>query len=124
MAVVGSFLGTPWSNKSDAEPPEGDNPRNLLFSSRIIKQFLKSALPEPCALDCLSRLSFFFNPFNVQIINNHRADIRRAQILPIAIPITCFPKMQTGRCLSIKQPKTYLFWTKNALELFKKTGLN
>ena len=31
----GSFLGTPWSNESDAQPPEGDNPRNLLFSSRI-----------------------------------------------------------------------------------------
>ena len=34
-AVVGSFFGTPWSNKSDANPPEGDNPRTLLFSSRI-----------------------------------------------------------------------------------------
>ena len=31
-AVVGSFWGTPWSNKSDAHLPEGDNPRNLLFS--------------------------------------------------------------------------------------------
>ena len=30
-AVVGSFLGTPWSNKSDAQPPEEDNSRNLLF---------------------------------------------------------------------------------------------
>ena len=34
-AEVRSFLGTPWSNKSDANPPEGDIPRNLLFSSRI-----------------------------------------------------------------------------------------
>ena len=34
-AVVGSFLGTPWSNKSDAQSPEWDNPRNLLFRSRI-----------------------------------------------------------------------------------------
>ena len=33
--VVGSFLGSPWSNKSDAQPPEEDNPRNLLFSSWI-----------------------------------------------------------------------------------------
>ena len=32
-AVVGSFLGTPWSNETDANPPEGDNPRNVLFSS-------------------------------------------------------------------------------------------
>ena len=31
-AVVGSFFGTPWSNESDANPPEGDNP---LLSSRI-----------------------------------------------------------------------------------------
>ena len=34
-AVVGSFLGTPWSNESDAKPPERDNPQNLLFSGRI-----------------------------------------------------------------------------------------
>ena len=52
------------------------------------------------------------NPYNMKIINNLRADIRRAQILPIAIPITCFPKIQTGRCLSIQQPKTYLSLTK------------
>ena len=38
-AVVGSFLGTPWSNESDANPPEGDNPRNVLFSSRIHESF-------------------------------------------------------------------------------------
>ena len=30
------FMGTPWSNKSDAQPPEGDNPQNLLFSRRIV----------------------------------------------------------------------------------------
>ena len=35
-AVFGSFLGTPWSNESDALPPEGDNPLNLLFSSRML----------------------------------------------------------------------------------------
>ena len=35
-AVVRSLLGTPLSNKSDANPPEGDNPRNLLFVSRIV----------------------------------------------------------------------------------------
>ena len=29
------FLGTAWSNKSDANPPEGDNSWNLLFSSSI-----------------------------------------------------------------------------------------
>ena len=29
------FFGNPYSNDSDANPPEGDNPRNLLFSSRI-----------------------------------------------------------------------------------------
>ena len=33
--VLGNFLGTSWSNKSDANLPEGNNPRNLLFSSRI-----------------------------------------------------------------------------------------
>ena len=33
-SVVVSFLGTPWSNESDANPPKGDNPRNLLFSSQ------------------------------------------------------------------------------------------
>ena len=34
-AVVGVFLGTSWSNKSEAYPLEEDNPQNLLFSSRI-----------------------------------------------------------------------------------------
>ena len=29
------FLGTPWSNETDAQPPEGDNPLNLLFNSQI-----------------------------------------------------------------------------------------
>ena len=37
-AVVGNFWGTPWSNKSDAHPPEGDNPRNLLFSQAQLTQ--------------------------------------------------------------------------------------
>ena len=39
------FLGTPWSNKSDAQPPEGDNPRNLLFSSRIDNSWNLEILP-------------------------------------------------------------------------------
>ena len=34
--VVGSFLGASWSNQSDANSPEGDNPRYLLFSSPIV----------------------------------------------------------------------------------------
>ena len=39
-AVVGSFLGTPWSNEIDAharhaQPPEGDNTRNLLFTKKL-----------------------------------------------------------------------------------------
>ena len=34
-------MGTPWSNKSDAQPPEEDNPRNLLFSSRILQLKLR-----------------------------------------------------------------------------------
>ena len=37
-AKAGRFLGTPWSNESDANPPEGDNPRNLLFSSQILME--------------------------------------------------------------------------------------
>ena len=43
-AVVGSFLGTPWSNESDANPPEGDNPRNLLFSSQIGSRSIRVAI--------------------------------------------------------------------------------
>ena len=30
------LFGNPWSNKSEWWPPEGDNPWNLLFSSRIL----------------------------------------------------------------------------------------
>ena len=30
-----SFLGTPWSNENDAKPPEWENPRYLLFCSRM-----------------------------------------------------------------------------------------
>ena len=25
-SIVGKFFGTPWSNESDVNPPEGDNP--------------------------------------------------------------------------------------------------
>ena len=54
----GTLAGDLGQNKSDAQPPEGDNPRNLLFSSRIIEQFLQRFLTEQLLWNLATLLYF------------------------------------------------------------------
>ena len=39
-----ALFGSPWSNKSEWWPPEGDNPWNLLFSSWIVGKYQNTVM--------------------------------------------------------------------------------